>query len=1342
MELGDYYLEGIQEGLASGYFSTDDFGWHPGLPAWITLGEVVSRLTAAPVDYGHRRSIPDRLLQLENLARSGELDPAGFEALAEACFRVAVTPGQSPSESVRLLRRAVRFDGTNPKHAYLLSRVYFLHGDFDRASRWLRVAACNCPTSHRIWSHVALLQRELNLRYRGNDAYEPDDLRQRAVEVLHRVRLGLDGFPSDLLEFRPRESGKKQQKREEKRAFRDEEYGGETAEGDESKTSSRPKEPAFPTVTRSFADVGGCRWSGAIDLTLEGIFEGAASELSCIKARPLLRQAARMAAMRRGGTAAFAILAIEWCVAGFPIEMVEHLRRTFPPNLDAHSLRMVDFACQCFRLPDAEVPKFLSDGIAAGEVPAVLAAILHQRCLLWQSLDARAFVKHSAGRRWLERYRGSKADLTASAAEMARVLKQTASSFAPKPRPQLSDAMKVAPNATPDWLGALALIDDASAQIAAIIDAAAPVVTQGEGCSELVRALENAVERAQEQLDDLLVAAFGTTPPDGCRAAAARSRRTLNVLLYAKPIASRFPSTTSDVSSSAAASTEIGQWCNQANAILADGAGGINTAAEQLLGLESSAREFKVHVEKDWKTLALHLERKKNGDLDEPALAECVAIAARVEKLITDCGDKIRKIANVRSTGELRDWTPEEVFAAKHRLLTQQAKVAVQQCTVEQINAVTNPLPPSEVKRLDEAERAWRDLASYQGRFRRVLVQLALPAAAPAKPGEVREIHDTQSEQPAPENEPSLIGVPLVEHTLSQFSAQVAERFATVLDSFKGYTPDQMTEPALAALVWSIRARQAEALYHLGNKIQARRVWAKLLREDRLSVPVLKNIAVALTGGAETGCELEAWRNYVEMLYFQDCTRHSPRPQAAARALFHRNFGSACAPECILTAKREGALTEAEETSLVSFLESPSRVRSYVSHKILEFFNRKLDFASPTLVLGCERNEHETNRTLAAKKMLAFADRCLDLIPPRVGQNFLSHSRRYIELAQRNCKDLHHIVEDVDYTAEHQRQLAWVRELAMLKIRIADCIINSKELPRRVTSLAFLHELGRLDDVPMDLSPNVLLSVDRKAEALVNYMAGVQARFLQNVTEFLNEKGGEDAICHLRERQFERLTGEWLGLPVVKGSKAVFQVLINHLESAEEGGEHERVCQIAILIIRADDRRAAVAQLGLVKFLAAAEAARRCLLHRELADEITAWIGRARRHLESHVPDKADKDALTEEAITKISDTLGQVLTGVFLAPHIDVKMEERVRRLEIPLEELVREHPSTRPCRMMKYWEFASEAFSAKQRADLIYWIRLCKADVEAILNDEETSQPYRARAERIQANIAEAGF
>jgi len=35
-----------------------------------------------------------------------------------------------------------------------------------------------------------------------------------------------------------------------------------------------------------------------------------------------------------------------------------------------------------------------------------------------------------------------------------------------------------------------------------------------------------------------------------------------------------------------------------------------------------------------------------------------------------------------------------------------------------------------------------------------------------------------------------------------------------------------------------------------------------------------------------------------------------------------------------------------------------------------------------------------------------------------------------------------------------------------------------------------------------------------------------------------------------------------------------------------------------------------------------------------------------------------------------------------------------------------------------------------------------LCKADVEAILNDEETSQPYRARAERIQANIAEAGF
>ena len=50
-EIGDYNLESVQEGLASGYFLSDDLGWHEGLSEWLPLNEVVSRLyvPSAPI---------------------------------------------------------------------------------------------------------------------------------------------------------------------------------------------------------------------------------------------------------------------------------------------------------------------------------------------------------------------------------------------------------------------------------------------------------------------------------------------------------------------------------------------------------------------------------------------------------------------------------------------------------------------------------------------------------------------------------------------------------------------------------------------------------------------------------------------------------------------------------------------------------------------------------------------------------------------------------------------------------------------------------------------------------------------------------------------------------------------------------------------------------------------------------------------------------------------------------------------------------------------------------------------------------------------------------------------
>jgi hypothetical protein len=48
-ELGHYHLDGLQEGLASGYFLPDDWGWYEGLPEWLPLSEIVSRLAEQSV---------------------------------------------------------------------------------------------------------------------------------------------------------------------------------------------------------------------------------------------------------------------------------------------------------------------------------------------------------------------------------------------------------------------------------------------------------------------------------------------------------------------------------------------------------------------------------------------------------------------------------------------------------------------------------------------------------------------------------------------------------------------------------------------------------------------------------------------------------------------------------------------------------------------------------------------------------------------------------------------------------------------------------------------------------------------------------------------------------------------------------------------------------------------------------------------------------------------------------------------------------------------------------------------------------------------------------------------
>ena len=62
-EIGDYYLEGVKEGLASGYFLADDYGWYEGLAEWRPLPEIVEMLSVPPSPFSVASAVNPSVVQ-------------------------------------------------------------------------------------------------------------------------------------------------------------------------------------------------------------------------------------------------------------------------------------------------------------------------------------------------------------------------------------------------------------------------------------------------------------------------------------------------------------------------------------------------------------------------------------------------------------------------------------------------------------------------------------------------------------------------------------------------------------------------------------------------------------------------------------------------------------------------------------------------------------------------------------------------------------------------------------------------------------------------------------------------------------------------------------------------------------------------------------------------------------------------------------------------------------------------------------------------------------------------------------------------------------------------------
>jgi len=1063
------------------------------------------------------RAILDRLVKQKAAA---PLTPTEREALAECAFRLAVAADTPAPEAVRLLLRGRRLDGANPRYAYHLARIYLQHGDLDRAAAWLRRALAQCPTSHRIWAHVSLLQRELHARHHGDVRYDVEALRERGGKVEKAVRDGVDHLPADLSDFTPPMSEKLREEEANRRMERAmQEPFAEPPPADETPAPESPT-PAVPRLPR-IEKPGECRWSGIDDLLAEALLEAEPSNHKLDDLLPVMERAATAAARRPRGVSAFVILAIQWLVSGYPAETIRRLAAKLPaePRPD---LALLGRVCALFEAAEDDVPRLLAEAIQAGDLPPFLAALIHQRRVVWYPLRFEALGDYRAARRYLNAARRSPPKDEAAqkaqdeeVAEHVKKLRRGVKALYADPPRRLADRppREATPaDATPAASPAERLdgLEAQAADLAGRLDAAWPRLL----------ALESAHKAGsldEKGLDDLRAVAIDV---EVAKAACGAGLRDIGEMRTGGGLTPEQATRAEKIERDLKKTATLGKFLKVLNklpvpkidpAALAPapaGASNPGTAAsspaERLAALDAQAGAMKARFDADWPRL-LDLEKaSKTGPLDAKSLGELQAIAAHVEAGKPACTEALAAIGDLRKSGSL---TPEEAG------------------------------------RLEKVERVFKDNATRPGKFRKVLDKLPVPPVTPAlqpgpaaasAPAAATPAGAGQTPRQPRIGDDSLRGLAALEKALADADRELIRFYNAAGATFKPYPRAALRQPALHGLRGLVRARAAETFFRLGRRHLAREQWNALLCADRLDLDLLWNIAVCDTRDQDASRCLSSWRAYAEMLYFYDVVEGSPRPRAAARAAFHREFGNAFAP-AFLQEKPDARRDEkADEAAFAVFLDSPGRVRHFVGHKLLELLNGKLDFRAPLWVLGVRKSDGPKARARARDGLVAFVESACALLPDRVRDAFQALCLNHIDAAAKACGSAYRLTPEKDphYAGEEARHVQWLKEVVRFKKTLYLHVRGNETLYRHLRGLDFLDEFARLDAVPLDQSPDLLNAAAlanglTDGEVVLDLMGGLTDHVLFPLLEFVfkgTDVAEDDAF---RQAQYGRLVGPW-----------------------------------------------------------------------------------------------------------------------------------------------------------------------------------------------------------------------
>ena len=1196
----------------------------------------------------------------EKLRQRGALRPEGVEALVEACFRVALHPDTPADRSLHLLRFCTRQDGANPKPFYHIARIYFRHGAFDLTGKWLEAAARRCSTSHRIWTHIALLQRELNEQQPSTDKFEPNGLELRAQSVLQMVQAGVDSFEGQHLDFQPPISRAWLEARKRQR-----ENMGYRARHDDEDTLI-PAVPRFQSGMRLLKP-GRCRWSGVHDLVAEDLLGGRASAHLRSKILRGLKAAARLATTRPGGIGGFVVLAIQWCVSGYPAKTMRTLKAAIGQRGVPASLALLDHVLDLFEMPEATLAKALSDSLQAGRLPSLLAATIHQRRLLSVPFEPRMLAKWRAGSRLLGLLETAPSStIEAQASEVTKALLSACNTT-----PQIRAAKL--PDDELDTPGPPLTPVEAASELAALrstVDELVALVqparaTDASPPKAWVKAAVEACEMASDRVDALFFRTASVRlenlPPTDHKEAQAL-RKTLNAILYLEPLKPGGDEGPSDPG-----------WTTSqarfAQLFASSDAGEERSTFEKLAAWSQEAANCDALINKGWETgTTLSMQHKKEP-LGPDDLARCAAVMADVAATERMAAERLKEITDLRASGAI-----------------------VQQAQIDQVNAL---------------EVAFRKLSSQQGRFRKRFqgVPVSSPVAtAVAATGAAPE----RSTAPAAENPPApavefaqaaLIEPPAdadirtrLSFAMEAFQRQVRQRFTAAVDTFAPYGSAIRNHGAFAVLQSSAQGRLAEALFRTRATDEALDCWRRMLREDRLNLACLQNVAVALTHTTTTGTDLAAWRDFCEQTYFAGVLHQTAQHGAAQRVEFHRAFAGAVGPMFMQPEPPNAVGWPSENLDeLLPFLESPGRVRHFVRHLLLAWWNERLRARSAVIVLGTSREDSQKTRETAHAKLAAFADHCATLLPRRVAGSFPELVRSQLDQALKTSATSRHAhSRDPAYDADHKAFVAWIEAVCKVKYHLYTLILHGKDdkdrlsqIVSRAQSFDFLLILTDLDRVPLDTSPGTFEDIAQKfrgadPDIFLKLMDKLRQVVLKALAEYLMAEDGDEFDRKNRARQMQLLLTTWCHDPITRDSVALAALCLKMGGKALEAKDSKRAVACALAALTMDSRVSGVASNAIGLCAKASELNSVSLPIDSIAQAVRGWLDRALPNIDDDIDDP-DEQPLTTEDYNEVRAVARNVLPRLWLKALPGGETASH-GTMENTLMELAQRHPWVQP--------------------------------------------------------------